>query len=454
MKFLISSLLLFLFLSHSSAEKKPNVLFIAIDDLNHWVTHLGRNKQAKTPNIDRLAKMGVTFTKAYCAVPACNPSRVAIMGGRRASTTGCYLNGQPWQEVQKPGEGLSAQFMKNGYYVAGAGKIYHTPSQYFKEEWHDYFQNPQKISPNGKGISKYEGYFEPIPEDEFMKDDDIADWHYVDYCIEKMNEKRDKPFFIACGLYKPHLPFAAPKKYFDMFPVDEIELPPYLESDLDDIPPAGLKMRNKGDHAKLKKSGRWKHSIQAYLATCAYTDMNIGRILDALEKSPHKDNTIVVLWSDHGWSFGEKQHGRKFALWEEPTRVPYIFSLPGGVKGKCDKPVDLMSVYPTLCELTGIPKPSHVEGANIVKLLKNPNAEWSKPALTTYGFNNHAIRTERWRYIRYANGDEELYDHSVDPYEWKNLAKNPEYNSIKKELAAHMPTENAKSRKVVKKKKK
>lgn len=447
--------LVFLLFLNVSAEKKPNVLFIAVDDLNHWVTHLGRNTQAKTPNIDRLAKMGVTFTNAYCAVPACNPSRVAIMGGRRASTTGCYLNGQPWQQVQKPGEGLSAQFMKNGYYVAGAGKIYHS-NQFYKEEWNDYFTNPEKISPNGKGISKYEGYFEPIPDEEFMQDDEIADWHYVNYCIEKMNEKRDKPFFIACGLYKPHLPFAAPKKYFDMFPVDEIKLPPYLESDLDDIPPAGLKMRNKSDHEKLQKSGRWKHSIQAYLATCAYTDMNIGRLLDALEKSPHRDNTIIVLWGDHGWSFGEKKHGRKFALWEEPTRVPFIWSVPGGAKGPSARTVDLMSVYPTLCELAGIPKPAHVEGESITALLKNPEATWDKPALTTYGYKNHAVRTEKWRYILYANGDEELYDHSVDPYEWKNLAKNSEYDSIKKQLQKFIPKDNAPSNKksIMKSKKK
>tara|TARA_R110002096_G_scaffold252201_1_gene445159 strand:- start:2249 stop:3598 length:1350 start_codon:yes stop_codon:yes gene_type:complete len=425
------------------AEDRPNVLFIAIDDLNHWVTHLGRNTQAQTPNIDRLAAMGTTFTNAHCAVPACEPSRCALMSGRRPWTSGCYKNGHIWKKYQAAGEGLSAQFLNAGYHVAGAGKIYHS-MQYHESEWSEYMST-EGLSNNGPGVDKYDGFHveKTFPD---LKDEDIVDWHSADYCIERMMEEGDKPFFLACGLYKPHLAFVAPRKYYDAFPLESIELPPHREGDLDDIPAAGVKMANPGgDHAKFLKADRWKSAIQSYLATCAYTDMNVGRILDALEKSPNKDNTIIVLWSDHGWSLGEKEHWRKFALWEETTRMPFIWVAPGVTTAgtKSSRPVDLMSVYPTLCELTGIDVPDHVEGTSIVSLLKDPNAKWNRPAITTHGRGNHAVRTETHRYIRYADGSEELYHDAVDPYEWKNLANNPEYANLKKRLAKWLPKEEA-----------
>lgn len=423
---------------------RPNVLFIAIDDLNHWVGHLGRNPQAQTPNIDRLASMGVAFQRSYCAVPACEPSRAALMGGRRAWTTGCYHNGDNWKKFQKPGEGLSAQFLKAGYHVAGAGKIYHS-MQFHPEEWSEYMSNTG-YSSNGPGVQKMDGFHEPMTHD--LKDDDLLDWHVVNYCIEQLNRPGDEPVFVACGLYKPHLPFAAPRKYFDQFPLESIQLPPHREEDLDDLPPAGVKMAGPGgDHAKFLKSGRWKAAIQSYLATCAYTDMNVGRLLDGLANSPRKDNTIIVLWGDHGWSFGEKEHWRKFALWEEPTRMPLIWVAPGVTRagGLSQRTVDLMHVYPTLCELAGLPAPGHLEGTSIVPLLRDPAAAWSLPAITTHGRGNHAVRTEDWRYIRYANGDEELYDERKDPYEFTNLAGMKDYHAVKAELAAWLPKKEAPS---------
>jgi arylsulfatase A-like enzyme len=289
-------------------------------------------------------------------------------------------------------------------------------------------------------VDKNDGYHEPLSVD--LKDDDIMDWHTVNWCIDKMNQSRERPFFIACGLHKPHLPFAVPRKYYESFPLDQIELPPHREDDLDDVPAAGLKMSNpEGDHTKFLKSGRWKAAIQSYLATCAYTDMNIGRLLDALEKSPARDNTVIVLWGDHGWSFGEKQHWRKFALWEEPTRTPLIFVAPGTTKAgsMCEHPVDLMSVYPTACQLAGIPVPEHVEGRSLVPLLKDATTPWTLPAITTHGRGNHAVRLGQWRYIRYADGGEELYDHSSDPYEWKNLASDSQLSTVKSTLANHLP---------------
>lgn len=417
---------------------RPNVLFIAVDDLNHWVTHLQRNRQAKTPNIDRLASMGMTFSRAYCVAPACEPSRAALMSSRRPWSTGCYKNGNQWKQHLTEGQQLNAQFLQAGYYVAGAGKIYHS-DQYFPSEWSEYMDS-QGLSATGQGVDKYDGYHWPLSVD--LKDEDLMDWHTVNWCIEKMNQKRDKPFFIACGLHKPHLPFAVPRKYYEDFPLEEIELPPHREDDLDDIPEVGKKMaRAFGDHEKFLQSGRWKAAIQSYLATCAYTDMNIGRLLDALEKSPARDNTIIVLWGDHGWSLGEKQHWRKFALWEEPTRTPLIVVAPGTTTPGtfCDHPVDLMSVYPTTCRLAGVPIPQSVEGPSIEPLLRNPTEPWSIPAITTHGRGNHAVRLGRWRYIRYADGSEELYDHSSDEYEWNNLAGIEQYATVKSELAKHLP---------------
>jgi len=446
-------LLLTLLQIKATGASKPNVLFIAVDDLNHWITHLGRNPQAKTPNIDRLASMGVTFRNAYCSVPACEPSRASIMGGRRPRTTGCYKNGDKWKNYQPEGEGLSAQFLKSGYRVYGAGKIYHS-MQYHASEWTHYMPNTG-LYPNGPGVQKYDGYHIDKKHPD-LKDDDILDWHATNYCIQRLQEKSDQPFFIACGLYKPHLPFVAPRKYYEDFPLDKIQLPPHIENDLADLPPAGVSMaRPAQDHAKFMKSGRWKAAIQSYLATCAYTDMNVGRLLDALESSPHKDNTIIVLWGDHGWSLGEKEHWRKFALWEEPTRVPFIWVAPGvtqpGTSSK--RPVDLTSVYPTLCNLAGIKTPAFASGHNITPLLKDPCADWKFPAITTHGRGNHAVRTETHRYIRYANGDEELYHNAEDPYEWKNLAKFESSAKIKAHLAKWLPKKEKPATKKKKKKK-
>ncbi len=426
----------------AATPAKPNVLFIAVDDLNHWVGYLGRNPQTKTPNIDRLARMGVAFNNAYCAVPACEPARGALMGGRRPWTTGLYYNGDKWKTILPEGQGLTAPFLRAGYRVSGAGKIYHG-DQYFPSEWTEYMDSTG-LSAAGRGVGKDDGFHQPMTHD--LKDEDISDWQTVNYCIERLGRKAEQPFFLACGLHKPHLPFAVPRKYYDLFPLETIQLPPYKPDDLADVPAGGLKMaKADGDHARFVRDGNWKNAIQSYLATVAYTDMNIGRLLDALEKSPHRDNTIIVFWGDHGWSFGEKNHWRKFALWEEPTRAPFIVVAPGVTKagGRSTRPVDFMCIYPTLCELAGLPVPPHVEGPSIVSLLRDPKAAWDRPAITTHGFQNHAVRTEHWRYIRYADGGEELYDERTDPYEWTNLATKPEFAATKAELAKWLPSHNA-----------
>ena len=241
------------------------------------------------------------------------------------------------------------------------------------------------------------------------------------------------------------MPWNVPRKYYDMFPVESIQLPPYLKDDLADVPPSGVKMaKPEGDHANIVKANKWKEAIQGYLAAIAYTDMNIGRLLDAFDKSEYKDNTIVCFWCDHGWHLGEKDHWRKFALWEEATRAPLIIAAPGITKPgtMCDRTVDFMSIYPTLCDLCGIDIPKHVEGKSLRPLLADPQAAWSQPAMTTYLYMNHAVRSEGWRLIRYKNGDQELYNEANDPNEWTNLATKPEFKEKIEELAKFLPKTN------------
>ncbi len=446
------------FLPGLSAAERPNVLFIAVDDLNHWVGYTGRNPQVKTPNIDRLSKMGVSFTNAHCAAPACGPSRASLFSGMRPSSTGCYLNADQWRKYIPKGVCLNHTFKQAGYWTVAMGKTYHTSAgggkTVYADEWHEYPPLRKPGSSTG-GASKYQGFHEPMPLD--MQDEDLADWQTVDYCIEQMNAERGQPFFVACGLIKPHLPWAVPRKYYELYPRDQIQLPPHRADDLDDLPPAGVRMAGaNGDHAKFLKSGRWKDAIQSYQATIAYVDKNIGRLLDGLENSPARDNTIVVLWGDHGWHLGEKQHWRKFALWEEATRVPLIIAAPGVTKANtlCKRPVDLMSLYPTLCDLSGIDIPKHIEGKSIRQLLEQPDAKWDGVAVTTHGYKNHTVRDQRWRYIRYANGDEELYDHGADPYEFDNVADKLEHADVKARLASHLPTNDKPAKKKPSKKQK
>jgi len=438
--------LAFLFLAVvSQAAERPNVLFIAVDDLNHWVGYTGRNSQIKTPNIDRLSKMGVSFTNAHCAAPACEPSRAALFSGLRPSKSGCYLNGHTWKNHVKEGTTLNATFRKAGYYVAGMGKTYHSSVKgkdtVYATEWDEY---PPMRKPSGGGAKKMQGYFEPLPLD--IADEDMGDWHTINYCIEQFNKpssyRDEKPLFLACGLVKPHLPWAVPRKYYELYPRDKIQLPPNTESDLDDVPEVGRRIGSAKDHEKFLKSDRWKDAVQSYLATIAFVDVCVGRLLDGLEASPLKDNTIIVLWGDHGWHLGEKEHWRKFTLWEEATRAPMIWVAPRAAAGKtCDAPVDFMSIYPTLCDLTGVVTPAHVKGKSLRTLIANPTADWSGVALTTHGYENHAVRTKRWRYIRYRDGSEELYDHENDQYEWENIASNPKHRELKQQLASYLPVD-------------
>ena len=418
---------------HAAAPQKPNVLFIAIDDLRDWVGYFGHNPQSKTPNLDRFAKMGMSFSRAYCAAPVCNPSRAALMSGMRPSTTGVYENGNDWRTAIPMDKPLTTTFRNAGYEVIGCGKIYHEAYRR-PEEWDAYLVNeggmPRVPAGQSDGVGGIK--FAPLAN---AKDEDFNDYRIVSYGIEQLQKKHAKPLFLAVGVHKPHMPWNVPKKYYDMFPLESIKLPP-----------SGVRFAHEQtDHQPILKAGQWKAAIQGYLAAIAYTDMNLGRLLDAFEKSAYKDNTIVCLWGDHGWHLGEKHHWRKFTLWEEATRSPLIWSVPGMTKpgSMCARTIDFMSIYPTLTDLCGIPKPQHVEGESIRALLVNAQAPWDQPAVTTYRYKNHTVRAPDWRYIRYENGDEELYDEKKDENEWTNLAAKPEFAAKKTELAKYLPKTNA-----------
>jgi arylsulfatase A-like enzyme len=420
---------------------KPNVLFIAVDDLNHWVGHLGRNRQTKTPNLDRLAAMGVSFSNAHCAAPLCNPSRAALLSGKRPGMSGIYENDQPYEAVLSPQDSLVTRFKEAGYATMGMGKLWHGGIGW-KEQWS--LTGPRETPTAAKLDDRSIGgiRFGILDGD----DTAVGDTQIADFGIEQLSKDHADPFMLVLGFHKPHMPWNVPKKYYDLHPLDQIELPPVKENDLADIPAAGVKMAKPNqDHAAVLASGRWKEAVQGYLAAISYLDAQVGRVLDAYEKSPHRDETIICLWGDHGWHLGEKEHWRKFALWEEATRAPLIWVVPGMTQpgGMCDAPVDFMGIYPTLTGLCGLPRPESVEGHDLRPLLADPKAAWNNVAITTFGQSNHAVRSDRWRYIRYADGSEELYDHASDPYEWTNLAGRPEHQEVKTELQKRLPETNA-----------
>ncbi len=428
---------------------KPHVLFVAVDDLNDWIGALGGHPQARTPNFDRLFQEGVKFTQAYCAAPACNPSRVAIMTGLRPSSTGVYYNADAWRPVLPQAVTIPQHFRQHGYRAVGSGKIFHgafsDPASWDeyapalnKQTFPDEFNKPR----NANGLNRSQFDWSPVeaPVEQF------ADSRTLDYVTQQLREADEsQPLFLACGIFRPHLPWYVPQQFFDLFPLDEVQIPHVPDDELDDIPPAGIRMaKPEGDHKAVVESNQWPQAVQGYLASIAFADHLMGRLLEARDQSPIKDRLIIVLWGDHGWHLGEKHHWRKFALWEEATRVPLVFVLPDGQNAgaTCPAPVNLLDVYPTLIELCGLPPRSELEGHSLVPLLKNPQADWNRPTVTTHGRNNHGVRSANWRYIRYANGDEELYDHRTDPGEHTNLATDASCQVVIAEHRRWLPTKN------------
>ena len=447
----------------SGALPRPNVLFISIDDMNDWTTLFHPSNPIHTPNLQRIAARGVFFSRAYCASPSCNPSRTAVLTGRRPHRTGVYDNRSDWKSAMPDARTLPRLFRDSGYLVFGAGKTFHHESDW---AFHDQrsFQEYLLMSINEPyPPRKLNGFdwFGSRNTDWGVFPFDIrqtADHRTSDYAIAKLQEKHDKPFFLSVGIFKPHSPFFAPAAYFDQYPLKDLRMPATNPGDMEDLPPGArqlqdLRTANHGSGKgfwqgllKAKDQHRDVHEdfVRSYQACTSFADAMIGRVFDALEKSPYRDNTIIVIWSDHGFHLGEKEQIEKFALWEKTTHVPYIIVAPGQVQPgqTIATPVDLMSVYPTLAALCGLPAPAHADGVSLLPLMLNPQTEMP-PALMTYLRGNHAVRTERWRYIRYADGSEELYDHANDPEEWVNLALDKDHRKVMDGLRRHIPTEDA-----------
>lgn len=446
---------------------KPNVLFIAVDDLNDWVGCMGGHEDAQTPNIDRLAARGVLFTNAHCAAPLCNPSRASVLTGMRPTTSGVHGNQQDWRKSPhlKGKQTLPEYFRNHGYWTGAAGKIFHAnhgcecgalngghgglrgfnhpPSWSERHPSQDRQLSPEAV-PTGRnfnGLDIWHWDWGAIEAD----DSETIDGKSVAWAESQLAKSRDKPFFLAVGIYRPHGPWYAPKKDYDAFTRKSISLPKLLKDDLSDVPKiaTGYTRSFQGNlHRRILEKHLYVDAVHAYLANIHFAERMVGRVLQALEKSPHADNTIVCLWSDHGWHLGEKQKWHKSTLWEQATRVPLIISAPGvGEAGqRVQSPASLIDLFPTLVELCGLPTREDLDGESLVPQLRNPQAKRTTPAITTLGGKHHSVRTDRWRYTRYADGSEELYDHENDPNEWKNLATDTRANAKIKKLAKWIPT--------------
>jgi arylsulfatase A-like enzyme len=431
-----------------AAAPKRNVLFLAIDDLNDWIGCMGG--QAITPNLDKLAKQGVVFTSAHCAAPLCNPARTGIMTGKAPASTGVYENNQPYHTAPALQDvvTLNQHFKNNGYLAFTSGKIYHGTVGKFADmkNWTDIGRERRDYRlPGPKPLAGAAGNANFDFGATVGGDEEMNDYHVADWISSQFAKRRDQPLFIAGGIYKPHLPWYVPQKYFDMYPLDAIQLPIVKEDDLNDIPAEGLKMaRAQRDHERLTKADAWKKAVQAYLASITFADTMVGRILSNLENSPYANDMDVVLWSDHGWHLGEKLHWRKFTLWERSTRNVLMgkfqgYTRPGGV---CGRPVSMLDLYPTLTEVCGLPKREGLDGQSLTGWLKSPVAPKNDAVVTTFRRGNHAVRSAEWRFIRYHDGGEELYDRRKDPNEWTNLAGLAEFAARKTELAKWLPKHN------------
>ena len=432
-------------------QNRPNILFITVDDLNDWVGCLGGNPDAQTTNLDRLATQSVLFSNAHCQVALCNASRESMMTGLYASTTGIYGNKlKNTKPAYTNAKHMPVWLGEHGYRTMCMGKIYHKDHGK-RSRWDEVGPKTERwgpVPPNGRQFTKR---FGKDAKDSLawaaldievggMPDEKIAAWG-----IEKLNrDYDDQPFFLALGFYKPHVPMTAPKRYFDQFDRASLKLPEVLENDLDDVPEIGRRWvldRQKiiAEEAVKRYSPTYRRElVHAYHACVALVDDCIGQVLDELDNSPYADNTIVVLCSDHGWHLGEKNHWRKWMPWEESTRSLLIVRAPkaAGNGGVSKRTVGLVDIYPTLADLCELEAPGNLDGESFRSLLQNPEGSWKRPALTSTTEGNHTVRSDRWRYIRYKDGTEELYDHENDPHEWHNLAKDPKMKSIKDEHGA------------------
>ncbi len=439
--------------AESRTAAKPNILFIAIDDQNDWIGCLNGHPQIKTPHIDKLAERGTVFLNAHCQSPLCNPSRTSLMTSRRPSTSGIY-GLSPWfRDVDELRDIVSLpQYLRqHGYRALTTGKIYH--GGYGRRPKDDEFDvmgtasgvgvrpaKPLVKTPQGHPLVDW-GVFP-------HRDEDKGDWAVASWAVEQLKKKHDQPFFLSCGFFLPHVPCYATQKWFDLYPEETLQLPPFLAGDRDDTPRFSWYLHWKlpePRHKFLVESGQWKNLVRSYLACTSFVDDQVGRVLQALHEGGHAENTIVVLWSDHGWHLGEKLITGKNTLWDRSTRVPLIFAGPGvSSGGRCQQPAELLDIYPTLVELCGLPARSDLEGHSLLPQLRDANAEREWPAITTHNHDNHGIRSKDWRYIRYADGSEELYNMQQDPNEWHNLVGKQQYAAVIEQHRRYLPQVNRK----------
>ncbi|MEM7143503.1 MAG: sulfatase [Verrucomicrobiota bacterium] len=427
-----------------------NVLMISIDDLNDWTGFLGGQPEALTPHMDALAKRGRNFTNAHCPVPVCSASRVSVMSGVAATTHGSYELGPNYEELPALADVPTIQkyFKNNGYYTMSGGKVLHHG---FTGRLADDIdrdlgrkKSPRPKEPMSRPAS-WSGAWDwgAHPEN----DAEMADLQLAEQAADALQEDFEKPFFMSVGFFRPHVPLFVPPKWFDLYDPEKITLPRSAKSDLDDVP-ANFQAINDyavaPTHAEVVESGSQRSLTQAYLASVSFVDHCVGIVLDALAKSPYADNTIVVLWSDHGFHLGEKQHWAKRTLWEESTRVPLLIAGPEIPPGaSCPEPAHLIDIYPTLVELCQLPENPHLEGVSLLPQLTDPETPRNQPAITSSYFGNHAVRTKDWRLIVYEDGAMELYDHRADPEELKNLANEPASRETLEKLKQWVPTDGA-----------
>jgi arylsulfatase A-like enzyme len=403
------------------AATPPDVLLILIDDLNDWVGCLGGNPQAQTPHIDRLAARGMLFTNAHTPAPSCNPARVALFTGLAPHTSGVYDNDTAFRIGMPDALTLPQRLGASGYAAFGAGKVFHhvfaDPSS-----WDDFFPAkelqipPDSVRGKQAPIVRKHGGGPVAAEPEQLGDGKVAAW-----IAAALAAPARRPFFAAAGFYRPHTPWIAPEVNYARFPLEKIELPPNVR------PERGA-----------------REGVRAYLACTSFADDMVGRVLDALDASPRARETIVILCSDNGFHLGEKGLWAKSTLWEESTRVPLIVVAPGVAPGtRCARPVSLIDLLPTVLELCGAPPVAGLDGQSLVPLLRDPERTSGRPALTTLGPGEHTLRSERWRYVRHADGSDELYDHASDPDEERDVSDAPENAAVKAELARWLPASDA-----------
>ena len=470
----------------ATQKRPPNVLLIAIDDLNDWVGSFGGNPQTRTPNLDKLCQQGaITFQNAYCAGPVSCPSRSALLSGFMPNRSGVYGNTQNMRRspLVQTHATLPEYFAKNGYDTISRGKIFHkhASAQGFDEgqwafaDWSkttggggnnsydpkqlfsrlkstyngqkgDPWKDDDRPSERGDGEENVDFTWGPTRDQK----EDMADYKTAQWAAGVLAKTHDKPFFLAVGIAKPHLPWFVPQEYFDRHPLDTIKIPEYRLDDLDDIltPDGKKKFSPSADFRWVtsaigQRENLFKRAVQAYLAAASFADDCVGVVLDALEKSPDRDNTIVIVFGDHGWHLGEKLRFRKSTLWQEATRLPLMIRTPAYTQSRTDCPrvVNLMDLYSTLIDLCGLPPKPEIDGRSIAPLLRDPTQPWDHPSVTINGFKNACARDERWYLIRYADHTEEFYDMKTDPMQWTNLSrsKDPEVLAAKTKLAKALP---------------